>query len=188
MAKNNAEKLLFNVLNFFPIFFRNFLPQVEYERNSGLNFFFLFLDLSDPVLAKSHAGKRFFNFFLIFFSEFSLSGRVWTEFGTKIFFLFLGLSHPVLARNNAGKSFFFFLIFWIFLLLFRNFLAWVEYEWNSGLNFSLSFSSYLIPFWLKIMPERGFLIFVIFLQFFWNFFARVEYERNLGREREKKNS
>ena len=45
-------------------------------------------------------------------------------------------------------------------------------------NFFLSFSAYLIPFWLKIMSERGFLVFLIFLHFFWNFLARVECERN----------
>ena len=53
-------------------FFRNFLAQAEYERNSGLNFFSLFLCLSHPVLAKNNAGPRFFNFFdffLLFFFE-----------------------------------------------------------------------------------------------------------------------
>ena len=44
----------------------------------------------------------------------------------------------------------------------------------------LSFSAYLIPFWLKIMPERGFLIFWFFLYFFRNYLALVEYERNPG--------
>ena len=48
-------------------------------------------------------------------------------------------------------------------------------------NFFLPFSAYLIPFWLKIMPERGILIFWIFLQFFFrNFLASVKYERNSG--------
>ena len=37
------------------------------------------------------------------------------------------------------------------------------------INFFLSFSAYLISFWLKIMPERGFLIFQIFLLFFSEF-------------------
>ena len=44
--------------------------------------------------------------------------------------------------------------------------------------FFFSFSANLIPFWLKIMPERGFWIF--FVIFFWNFLARVECERNSG--------
>ena len=43
-----------------------------------------------------------------------------------------------------------------------------------------TFSSCLIPFWLKILPGRGFIIFKIFFYFFRNFLARVEYERNLG--------
>ena len=37
--------------------------------------------------------------------------------------------------------------------------------------------AYLIPFCLKILPERGFLIFLLF---FPEFSSRVEYERNLG--------
>ena len=78
-----------------------------------------------------------------------------------MFFLFFVLSHPVLAIKNAKKRFLNFFEF--FSLFFRNFHAQVEYELNSGLNFlSLSFSAYLIPFWLKIMPERGFLIFFTF--------------------------
>ena len=40
-------------------------------------------------------------------------------------------------------------------------------------NFFLPFPAYLIPFWLKILPERGFFNFL-------NFFAGVEYERNWG--------
>ena len=70
-----------------------------------------------------------------------------------------------------------FIIFQIFLLFFfRNSLARVEYERNFGVNFFFfTFSAYLIPFWLKIMPGRGF---IIFLLFFRNFLSRVEYERN----------
>ena len=73
LAKNNAGKGFFIILNFFCYFFLNFLNRVEYERNSGLKFFFLFLGLSHPVLAKNNAGKRFFNFlnfFAIFFGIF----------------------------------------------------------------------------------------------------------------------
>jgi len=60
-------------LIFFIIFFRNFLAQVEYKRNSGLNFFFLFLGLSQPFLPGNNARMRFFtflNFFAIFFGNF----------------------------------------------------------------------------------------------------------------------
>ena len=45
-------------------------------------------------------------------------------------------------------------------------------------NLFLSFSAYLIPFWLKIMPERGFLVFLVFFHFFWNFLSRVECQQN----------
>ena len=74
-----------------------------------------------------------------------------------------------------------FLISWIFCYFFRNFLPRVEYERNSSLNFFLSFSANLIPFWQKIIPERGFLNFLnLFAICFWNFLARVESERNSG--------
>ena len=43
LAKTTAEKRFFNFLIFFFYFFRNFLAQAEYERNSGLNFFSFFL-------------------------------------------------------------------------------------------------------------------------------------------------
>ena len=113
--------------------------------------------------------------FLLFFSEFSCLGRVWTEFGTKIFSLFLGLYHPVLAKNNARKRFLnFFAIFLEFCCPGR---VWAEF-WTK--IFIFSFSSYLISFWTKIMPERGFLIFEFFCYFFRNFLPQVEYERNLG--------
>jgi len=112
LAINNAGERFFNFLNFFAIFFINFLPGDEYERNSGLKFFSLFLGLSHSVLAKNIAGKRVFNF-LIFFA-----------------------------------------------ILFRNFRPRAEYERNLGLKlFFFSFSAYLIPFLLKIIPERGFSIF-----------------------------
>ena len=135
------ERGFFNFLNFF----QNFLPRAKYERNSRLNFFFLFIGLSPPILAKNNAGKRFFNFwiFLAIFLEFSCSGWVRTEFRTKIFFgiflprpsrngnrgkiifslffsLFFTLSTPVLAKNNSGKRFFNFLIF--FSIFFEIFL------------------------------------------------------------------
>ena len=60
-----------------------------------------------------------------------------------------------------------FLIFWIFLLFFfRIFLPWSSMNGIREFNFFFSFSAYLIPFWLKIMPER---VFLIFLPFFLEF-------------------
>ena len=103
------------------LFFFKFLARVEYDRNSGLKFFFLFFGLSNPVLAKNNPGKRFFNF-LISFS------------------IFLTIFLPGSSMNGIRD-----------------------------LNFFLSFSAYLIPFWLKIMPERGFLVCRIFLLFFSEF-------------------
>ena len=45
---------------------------VEYERNSGINFFSPVLGISHPIMAKNNARIRFFNFmnfFAIFRSE-----------------------------------------------------------------------------------------------------------------------
>ena len=60
------------------------------------------------------------------------------------------------------------------MLFFKEFSCptWVETEFRTTIFFSLL--GYLVPFWLKIMRERG------FFNFFRNFFARVEYERNSG--------
>src|SRR6266571_2947242 len=63
----------FIIFRIFYNFFRNFLARVEYERNSGLKFCFLFFGLSHSVLAKNIAGARFYsflNFFTIFFGIF----------------------------------------------------------------------------------------------------------------------
>ena len=95
-------------------FYRNFHAQVEYEQNSGLNFFSLFLGLSHPVLAKNNARKRFFNFFAIFFRNFL--ARVENERNSGqnfFFFVVLSLSQSVSAKNKFGKRFFnFFAIFY----------------------------------------------------------------------------
>ena len=161
LARNKSRKRFFNFLAFFFYFIWNFHARVEYERNSRLKFFSLFLDLYHSVLAINNAGIRFFhfsNFLAIFFVVFLPSPST-DEMRYKNFCsLFLPIG--VLAKNNVGKRFFNILIFFFFFL--RNFLARVENERNSGLNFFFSFSAYLIQFWLKIMPEWGFLIFWIF--------------------------
>jgi len=105
--------------------------------------------------------------FLLYFSEFSFPGRVWTEFGTKFFFLCFGLSHPVLEKNNAGKRYFNFLNF--FTIFFRIFLPGSSMNGIRDFNFFFFVSVYLTPFWLKILPGRGFIIFWIFLLFFSEF-------------------
>ena len=121
----------FLIFEFFCYRFRNFLPRVEYERNSGLKFFSLFLVLSHPVLAENNAGKGFFLFFCYFFLEFSSPGKVWTEFWTKIFFsLFRPISSPYWLKILPERGFLIFLIFCFYF--FRNFLARVECERNSG--------------------------------------------------------
>ena len=115
-------------------FFRNFLPRVEYERNSGLKFFSLFLGLSHPDLAKYNEKTLFCNFlkvFAIFFSEFAPPGRVWAEFGSKIL---LSPSRPIASYLILFwlkiKPESCFLIFKIFLLFFFwNFLPGSSMSW-----------------------------------------------------------
>ena len=108
----------------FLLFFSEFSSRVEYERNSGLKFFFLFLGLSNLVLAKNNAWKRFFNFLnffaFFFFQNFLPLVEYERNLGLKFFSPFLNLSHPVLAINNAGKRFFSF--FYIFFFFFEIFL------------------------------------------------------------------
>ena len=102
----------------------------------------------------------FFNFSNFFF-EFSIPGRVGTEFGMNFFFfnLLLGLSQLGFKRYKAGMRFFNFLNF--FFYFFGNFyLGWVWSEF--GRKFILSYSAYLNPVWIEIMPELSFLIFWIF--------------------------
>ena len=161
--------MFFNFFNFFAIFFGIFLPG---SRMNGIRdkIFSLFLGLSHPLLAKSNAGIRFFNFLpflLFFFSEFSSSSWVWTEFGNKFFFFFFGLSPPVLGKNNARKRFSNFSIF--YSIFFGIFLPRSRMNGIRDKFFFLSFLAFLISFWLKIIPERGFLIFWIFLLFFSEF-------------------
>ena len=111
----------FLIFECFCYFLRNFLNGVEYERNSGLKFFFPFLGLYHPIFAKNNARKRFFNFFdfFSFFLEFSCPDRVTTEFGAKIFFFsFLAYLIPFWLKIMPKRGF---LIFLIFLLFFSEF-------------------------------------------------------------------
>ena len=88
--------------------------------------------------------------------------------GLKIFSLFLSLSHPVSAKNNARIRFFNFLNF--LATFFGIFYPGPSMNGIRDESFFPSFSVYLIPFWLKIIPERGFFIFWIFLLIFSEFF------------------
>ena len=90
------ESGFLNFLNFFAIFFQNFLAGVQYKRNSGLKFVSPTLSLSHPVLARNIAEKRFFDFFNIFaiFSEFYCLVEYGLNSELKFFSPFLSLSHP----------------------------------------------------------------------------------------------
>ena len=159
-------------MNFFAIFFRIFFPGSSMNGIPDLNFFSLFLGLSQHLLDRNKTWTNFFNF-LKFFLEVPCSGWVRTEFGTKIFFFsFSAYLIPFWLKLMPGRGF---LIFWIFFL--GIFLP------RSGMNriwvynFFFSFSAYLISFCLKIRPERRFLTFCYFFQ---NFLALFDYEWKSG--------
>ena len=107
--------------------------------------------------------ERGFLIFLLLFSEFSSPGRVWTEFGTKFFFSFSAYLTPFWLKVSLERGF---LIFWFFFsIFFRNFLARVEYERNSGLNFFFLGLSHLV-----LAKNNAGKRFYNFLNFFTNFF------------------
>ena len=137
----------------------------------GLKVFSLTLGLCHPVLAKKKAGKRFFNFsnFLAIFFKICFLGPSMNGIRYKIVFLcLLVYLIPFWLKKMLERGF---LIFWFFCYIFRNFLALVKYEWNSGLKyFSLFLGLSHPPFCLKIMPEKRFLIFLIFFSIFFGIF------------------
>ena len=117
---------------FLLFFFRNFLARVEYERNSGVKFYFLFFSLSPPVLAKNFGGKRFYNFsnfFTIFFRNFLARVEYERNSGLNFFFFsFLVVLIPFWPKLIPRRGF---IIFWIFLLFFSQFSCsgrvWTEF-------------------------------------------------------------
>ena len=135
------------MFEFFCYFFRNFLPRVGYECNSGRKFFCLFLGLSHPVWAQNNAGKRFFNFlnffailFRIFFRGPSMNGiRDWNFFVSFSTYLI-----PVSLKIILERGF---LIFWILLLFFSEFSCpgrlWMKFRMKIFLSLSQPISSRL---------------------------------------------
>ena len=126
---------------FLLFFFRNFLPQAEYQRKSGQNFFFsLFRSIYSSFRLKVIPERDFLNFwfFFNFFRNFLARAEYERNSGQEIFSSFFSLSHPVLAKNNARKRFFFFfLIFFLFFLEFSC-SGWVRTEFRTKFFFSLS--------------------------------------------------
>ena len=123
------------------LLFWNFLAQVAYEQNSGLKFFSLFLGLSDPVLAKNNAGKRFFNFLIFFAIFFGIFFPRPSKNENRDNFFCLSFSAyllPVLAKSNFGKRFFNFLIFYNIFFLEFSCSGWVRTEFRTKIFFSLS--------------------------------------------------
>ena len=154
----------------FLLFFRNFLSRVEYERNSRIKFCFHFFGLSRPVWAKNYAGKRFYNFlnFLaIFFGIFlpgsSMNGILEWNF----VFPFSANLIPFWHKIIPGRGF---IIFWIFLLFFRNFLSRVEYERNSVVKFFFHFFDLSHPVLAKNNTWKRFYNFLNFFTIFFGIF------------------
>ena len=123
---------------------------------------------------------KFFHFFFYFFRIFLPWSRMNRIREFNFFFSFSAYLIPFWLKIMLERVFFFnfFNFFAIFFLDFSS-SGWVGTEFGTKIYF-LSFSANLIPFWLKIMPQRGFLIFWIVLLFFPNFLPWVEYERNSG--------
>ena len=99
-----------------------------------------------------------------FISEFYCPSLVRIEFRNNVLF---SLSRPFSSRfgkDIAWKRFFYFLNF--FAIFFGIFFLGSSMNGIRDQNFFLPFSAYLIPFWLKIMPERGFLSFLNFFAIF----------------------
>ena len=85
---------------------------------------------------------------------------------------------PLWLKIMPGISF---IIFEFFYNFFRNFLALVEYEPNSGLKFFSLFFGLSHPVLVKTNAEKRFYNFLNFFTiFFQNFLSRVVYERNSG--------
>ena len=111
--------------------------------------------------------SNFLNFFAIFL-EFSITGQVGTHRNDLFNFLsFSTFSNVFWLENKLWRCF---LIFWIFLLFFRNFLFRVGSE-RIGTIFIyfLSFSSFPNLFWLGKKLWWCFLIFWIFSAIFLEF-------------------
>ena len=153
-------------MDFFFYFFQNFLARVEYERNSGLKFFSLFLRLSHPILAKNNVRKSFFHFlnFLAIFFGISIHRSSMNGIKSKIFFSFTAYLIPLWLNIMLKRGF---LIFFDFFLYFiRNFLARVEYERNSGLKFFSLFPRLSHPILAKNNAGKSFFNFLNFLAIF----------------------
>ena len=129
-------------------------------------FFFSFSVYLNPIWIEILPEWYFLIFwiFLLFFWNFLPRDGKERNSGWKIFSLFLGLFQPSSDRNNARMMFFNF-----FAISFGIFMPESSRNGIRGENFFLSFSIYLNPIWIEIIPEWCFLIFWIFLLFFLEF-------------------
>ena len=140
----------------FLLFFSEFSCPGRLWTEFGTKFFFSFSAHLIPFWLKIMLERGFsiffFNFIAIFFGNFHARVEYERKSGLKFFSLFLDLYHPFLANYNAGKRFLNF-----FLLFFSEFSCPGRVCAKFGTKiFFFSFSAYLISFWIKIMPKRGF--------------------------------
>ena len=133
--------------------------------------FFIFLGISQPLLAWNEAIPVFFNLFNFFaiFLEFYLKCQVVTKRNNNFYFLTPSFFQPILAWNHAIKVFFNFLNFFVIFLEF-SITHCVGTERNDNFYFP-SFSTFSILFWLEVKPQWYF--FYFFFLYFWNFILPV---------------
>jgi len=133
------------------------------------NFVFTFSAYIFQFWLKIMPGRSFIIFwiFLLFFWNFLARVEYERNPGLKFRFHIFGLSHPVWARNNAGNRFYNFLNF--YTILFGIFFPGSSMNGNWDWNYFFTFSAYIFPFWLEIMPGICFIIFWIFLLLFSEF-------------------
>ena len=136
---------------------------MEFEKKI---FFLSFLADLNSVWIEKKMLEWCFLIFLLFVLEFSSLGREGTEFRTKIFF---SLSRPISAQ--IGQKYWRNDVFEFFCYFFLEFSSpgRVGIEFGTKIFFFFSFSAYLIPVLIEIMPESSFLIFWNFLLFFLEF-------------------
>ena len=116
------------------------------------------------------------SFLLFFFGIFLAGSGMNGILELNFVFIFSAYFIPFSLKIRPGRGY---IIFWIFFYFFLNFLARVEYEWNSGVKFSFHLFRFCHPVWARNNAGKRFYKFLNFFTiFFRNFPSLVEFERN----------
>ena len=150
-----SRKGIFECLEFFCYFFRIFYYPSGRNGTERQFLFFIFLGISQPILAWNEAVTVFFNLlnFFAIFLEFSLTRQFGPKRNDNFYFLSLSLFHPILAWNEATMVFFDYLIF---LLFFWKFLLPVRSEGNGKTIFIFSLSWHCSTYFGLKWSHNGF--------------------------------